>query len=132
MISRKTDYALRSLVYLAGRERGEWVSTTELSRQLNAPRGFLAKIFQALIRRRILASGRGKNGGVRLRRQGISLLEVIQALEPTFSLNKCLDGEFTCFMERDCSVHNILGGVQKELFNRLKGITLQAAASRSN
>ncbi len=124
MISRKTDYALRALYRLAGGEKGEWFATDKLGRELGISIVLLAKIFQLLSRRRIVETARGRGGGVRLIDRKASLGAVIRIMEPKFSLNKCLTGNFHCFLERKCPMHKILKQLDRELMKKLGGITI--------
>jgi Rrf2 family nitric oxide-sensitive transcriptional repressor len=130
MISRRTDYALRCLTYLVRQEQGRLVSTTELSRQLRVSRVFLAKIFQILIKAGILASEKGKGGGVKLKKKHLSLAEIILLLEPSFCLNKCLNGKYRCVFGRACPLHKILKDLQKRLISDLKKIFLEEIVVR--
>ncbi|MFH1386764.1 MAG: Rrf2 family transcriptional regulator, partial [bacterium] len=63
MISRKTDYALRGLVYLAGQKEGEWIPSSILIKKLRVPPVFWAKIVQTLVKNKIIGSRKGKDGG---------------------------------------------------------------------
>jgi len=128
LISREVDYALRCLVELVKKPKGEWVSTAELSRELRVSRIYLAKIFQKLAKKGLLVSVKGKGGGVRLMRRNISLTEVLTALEPQFSLNKCLNKRFRCFRQETCPIHSVLEQVQQELFAKLSRYTLKRLA----
>lgn len=128
MISREVDYALRCLVELAKKPKGEWVSTAELSRELRVSRVYLAKIFQKLVKKGLLETIKGKGGGVRLTNRNTSLTEVLNALEPHFSLNKCLNERFRCFRQESCPIHSVLEQAQQELFAKLSRYTLKRLA----
>jgi Rrf2 family protein len=128
LIGREVDYALRCLVELARKPKGEWVATAELGKELRVSRIYLAKIFQKLAKKGMLETVKGKGGGVRLTRQDISLTEVLTALEPRSSLNKCLNGRFRCFRRQKCAIHSVLERAQRELFAKLGRYTLNKLA----
>ncbi len=129
MINRKTDYALRCLLYLAQRPEGVWVPTAEISRKMKVSPVFLAKIFQLLARRKVIESRKGKNGGVLLIKKGASVGELLRLLEPHFAFNKCLTGGFRCFRQKECRLHTLLNNMQKEFFARLNQVKLAALAA---
>ena len=62
LIARNTDYAIRSLCYIA-RHSNNIVSVGELVEDLKMPGPFLRKILQKLGKEGILRSCKGKNGG---------------------------------------------------------------------
>ncbi len=125
MISREVDYAMRCLIELAQKKNGVWTPTAELGKELRISRVYLAKIFQRLSKRGFLETAKGKGGGVRLKRPDINLEEVIKALAPGFSLNKCLSQHFWCFRQRSCPIHAVLGKIQKQLFAQLRKYTFK-------
>jgi Rrf2 family protein len=128
LISREVDYALRCLVELAKRPKGEWVATGELSKSMRVSRVYLAKIFQKMAKKGMLETVKGKGGGVRLTDQNASLTDVLTALEPQFSLNKCLNKRFRCFRQDACPIHSVLEQIQRELFAKLSRYTLKRLA----
>ena len=129
MINRKTDYALRCLLYLAQQPAGVWVPTAQVSERMRVSPLFLAKIFQLLAARGVIESQRGKSGGVRLLKRGASLGELLRLLEPRFAFNKCLSGGFRCFRQKECQLHTLLSSLQGEFFARLNQVTLAEVAA---
>ncbi len=81
-LSRKTDYALIALGYLAERP-GEIVSARDIAGIYDLPGALLMNILKTLQRHGIVASTRGIHGGYRLggRTENVSLHELIRILE---------------------------------------------------
>lgn len=81
-ISRKADYGLLALTYLARQEEGHICYRNEIARRFRISRTVLAKILQTLRRSGILRSHLGARGGYSLARppDKISLAEVLKAL----------------------------------------------------
>lgn len=81
-LSKKTDYALISLAYLAGREGG-LASAREIALAADLPLPLLMQILKTLHQRDILHSTRGVKGGYRLSRrvESISLLGLIRLMD---------------------------------------------------
>ena len=86
-VSAKSDYALRALIELGLRARGENprepVSADELGRLQEIPAGFLQAILADLRRAGVVSSQRGQSGGWRLARPAaeVSVADVIRAVD---------------------------------------------------
>lgn len=82
-VSAKSDYALRALIEMAGRDDGRPVSAEELGRLQEIPHGFLQAILADLRRAGVVVSQRGQYGGWRLQRPAgeISVADVIRAVD---------------------------------------------------
>lgn len=94
-ISRKIDYGLRAMIYLASIPGDAVVPFREVARQMSIPEDFLAKILKQLVDEGLVRSTRGPHGGYALARPAaeISFLDVIEAVEGPIALNVCLDDE---------------------------------------
>jgi Rrf2 family protein len=94
-ISRKIDYGLRAMIYLASIPPDAVVPFREIAHQMMVPEDFLAKILKTLVDQRLVRSTRGPHGGYALARPSsdISFLEVIEAVEGPVAINVCLDDD---------------------------------------
>jgi Rrf2 family protein len=108
-ISRKIDYALRAMIYLASISRDVVAPFREIARQMDVPEDFLAKILKTLVDEGLVESTRGQHGGYALGRppETISVLDVIEAAEGQVALNVCLDGEHHCGHSSCCTMSPI-------------------------
>ncbi|KAA1424557.1 Rrf2 family transcriptional regulator [Mumia zhuanghuii] len=82
-VSTKSDYALRGLIEIAGRDDSSPVSAEEIGRKQEIPHGFLQAILADLRRAGIVVSQRGQSGGWRLAREAtdITVADVIRAVD---------------------------------------------------
>ena len=82
-VSRRVDYALRAMIFLAGLPPGGRVTLAIVAHKTEVPRDFLAKILKQLADGGLVQSTRGAHGGVCIARppSGISFLDVIEAVE---------------------------------------------------
>lgn len=87
-VSAKSDYALRALIELAGRQEGPVgpvspVSSEELGRSQDIPHGFLQGILADLRRAGLVRSQRGQYGGWLLARDAgdVTVADVIRAVD---------------------------------------------------
>ncbi len=105
-ISRKIDYGLRAMIYLASIPREAIVPFREIARQMMIPEDFLAKILKTLVDHRLVKSARGPHGGYALAQgpEAISFLDVIEAVEGPIAINVCLDGDDACAKAEACTM----------------------------
>lgn len=107
MISRASEYAIRSLTYLASQPPGSFHLARDMGELLAIPAPFLAKILQPLVARGLVQSQRGRSGGFRLAKapSEVSLYEVVEAEEHLARLGQCMLGQAECSDARACPLH---------------------------
>ena len=112
-VSRKIDYGLRAMIFLAGVEDTSVVPFREIAHAMHIPEDFLAKILKTLVDGDLVASTRGARGGYKLARSAsrISFLDIIEAIEGPIQLNICLAdpvaGKDTCGLSSSCTMHSV-------------------------
>jgi len=128
-ISRKSDYALRAMVYVAAWENDKICSINEISEAEMAPREYLAKILKELSLQGFLRSYKGINGGYRLARprKEVTFLNIIEAMQGKVAVNDCIrhtlpDG--TCIRKPECAMHEFWKGEQKRVTESLASVNL--------
>jgi len=118
-ISRKSDYALRALAYIAGQKPEKKSSISEIAEAEAIPRDFLAKILKELTRSGILKSFQGVTGGYQLAkpRETISFLDVLEAMEGPLKVNLCAGSDVDCGCNRfdTCTMKTFWVEVQDSL-----------------
>ena len=108
IFSRRCEYALQAVLYLALREGGERTSIKQLTKHIKIPSPFLAKILQDLTHKGLLASFKGPHGGFALRKPAkeITLLHIVEAIDGVAFTNGCVLGFVECSPGNPCSLHN--------------------------
>lgn len=117
VITRATEYAVRTVVYLAQQPKNEVVLKKDICRTQNVTPAFLTKILQPLIKNGIVSSQRGVGGGFLLARDPaqITLLDIFEAQEGDLKLNHCLvDPEF-CGRDAYCGAHEVWDKAQRAM-----------------
>jgi Rrf2 family protein len=125
-ISRKIDYALRAMTYLAGAEAGRALPLGTIASHVAVSPQFLAKIIDGLSRRGLVRARRGSRGGYTLARPAdqISFKDVIEAVEGPIMLNTCLDGHSECALSECCRMPSVWRVAQDRLVEVLEQATL--------
>jgi len=134
-LSRKADYALRAVAYVAQLKKGELASIGRIAKARSIPREFLAKILKELTRAGILVSFQGVTGGYRLARtpRDVSFLDVIEAMEGPVAVNLCVDGSHCdCTQEKGCEIRPFFIKQQEQIIKALKRQNFNSLANRQN
>jgi Rrf2 family protein len=120
-ITRQADYAVRAVLYLAEQGSNGRAPTSRIAQEMRIPPSFLAKIVSQLSVAGVVQTSRGARGGVSLAREpkGISLLEVIEAIDGPITLNECVPDRSACVFGDDCPVHDIWCETQTKLVEQL-------------
>lgn len=126
LISKTSQYAIQSLIYLATQEPGMPVLSRQVAQKLRVPGPYLAKIMQLLCRGGLLNSYRGRLGGFCLCEEpsSINLMRILLITEgPEFS-KSCLLGLKACADETACPMHLRWKPIKQEILDMLSQQTL--------
>jgi Rrf2 family protein len=129
-LTRKGEYAIRGIIYLARKPAGKMALISEIAEATEVPQTFLAKIFQNFARQGLVNSYRGTGGGFTLGRPAslITLRDVVEAVEGPIVPNRCLISKGTCERDELCSVHKVWKKVQGEVVQILGNVTIKDLA----
>ena len=132
-LTRKGEYAIRGIIYLAQQPPGKMSLISEIAEAVDAPQTFLAKIFQNFAKLGIVNSYRGTGGGFTLGRlpSDITLREVVEAVEGPIIPNRCLTGKGGCDKDNECLVHPVWRKVQSQIVQILEGVTIEELAKKN-
>jgi Rrf2 family protein len=119
------------MLYLAEQPEDKVVTIGEVSSKRDIPRGFLAKIFQALARAGLVYSTQGNTGGFMLGKpkDRITLRGIVEAVDGPVYLQKCLAHSGECNRAETCSVRQIWMKAQQELLKVLEQADLDSLTS---
>ena len=122
-----TDYALRTLMYLAA-HRDRLVTIQDIADAHDIAKNHLTKVVHQLGILGIVESLRGRNGGLRLGREPeqINIGAVVRKTEPDFYMAECFNpGKSHCIMSAACSLKDVLNDATTAYLAVLDGITLE-------
>jgi Rrf2 family protein len=129
-LTRKGEYAIRGIVFLAKQPVGKVILVSDVAEATGVSQTFLAKIFQSFAKLGLVNSFRGTGGGFLLGRPAskITLRQVVEAVEGPIIPNRCLTEEGNCSREAYCTVHPVWRKIQGEVALILDGVTLEDLA----
>ena len=115
MLSKKTKYGIKALVYLAKQTDRLPVQISVISQSENISQKFLETILLTLRKNGILGSKKGKGGGYYLLKEpkDIPMTMVMRFLEGPIAMVPCVSLNFyekcdDCPDENACAVHNLM------------------------
>jgi Rrf2 family protein len=75
----------------------------------------------------LVSSKMGPAGGFTLKKKSsaISLLDIMEAVQPPLTLSRCLSTEGLCVLKKKCPISNRLKKLQKQMMDYLSDITLE-------
>lgn len=125
-LAEYTDYTLRVLMYCAARPQ-QLVTISELAVHHGVSRNHLMKIVNDLARQGVLATTRGRGGGLRLLKTPAELRigDVVRACETDFRLVECFDPDSNqCTLSLTCRLKGLFGAALQAYFAELDAMTL--------
>lgn len=110
MFNASCKYAIRALAELAKLKVDDNpVGSEYLARELNIPKPFLSKVLQHLVRKKVISSIKGPNGGYYLTKSNrkARLDQILSDIDCSDSLSSCVLGLEKCTSENPCPVHHL-------------------------
>ena len=121
-----TDYALRSLIFL-GLNRDRLVTIQDIADLHGISKNHLMKVVHQLGVSGMVETVRGRNGGLRLRREpaDINIGEVVRNTETDFYMAECFDPDKVgCAYSASCTLKGVLSAATAAYLKVLDDVTL--------
>jgi Rrf2 family nitric oxide-sensitive transcriptional repressor len=122
-----TDYALRTLMYLAA-NRDRMVTIKDIADKHDIAKNHLTKVVHQLGILGFVESLRGRNGGIKLGKEPgqINIGTVVRSTEPDFYMAECFDPKKNhCILSTNCVLKDVLYTATKAYLAVLDGVTLE-------
>jgi len=120
-VSKKSQYGLRAMVYLAKKNSKEFFSLKDISEKESISFDFLEKIMSKLEKRKLVKAKKGTQGGYILAKKSkqITAKDIVETLENTTAVDCSL-----CGKSKKCLARNVWKKIDKAINKTLKSITL--------
>lgn len=128
MLSQKTKYALRAVLYLSVQAKNQKIKGgKEISDELKIPSAFTNKILQELAKKEIISSVKGPKGGFFLSEKNLRLplIQIINAMDDMAFFRSCGLGLSECSEEKPCPVHDSFKIARNNLFQLFSTKTIK-------
>ena len=131
-VSRKADYAVRALAYLAGRPEVGKVLISEIAQAMAVPQAFLSKIMRELVDAELVVSQPGRNGGYALARDAtaITFRQIMEAVDGPIHMVPCQDdAKDGCMVAENCTQVPIWDRIRVRMLDVFDEYTLDQVRS---
>jgi Rrf2 family protein len=126
-LTRRGDYAVRAALCLARRAGGgQYVKIREVAETMALPASYTPQVLRLLAEAGLAEARAGRDGGYRLTRppDAVALLEVVEAAEGTFQLERCILRGGPCHWEEACAIHGAWSAAVQACRDTLRQTTL--------
>ncbi|EMB17663.1 MULTISPECIES: RrF2 family transcriptional regulator [Rhodopirellula] len=123
-LTTQTDYALRTLMYLATRETR--ANVAGVASLFNISVNHVAKVVNVLAREGYVRSIRGVGGGIELavRPEDVTVGQIIATVESDMHLLPCVAGDHGCVIHSFCKLTGVLANAERIQMDYLNSVTL--------
>jgi Rrf2 family transcriptional regulator, nitric oxide-sensitive transcriptional repressor len=123
-LTTHTDFALRTLMYLATTQRR--ATAAQVAQVYGVSANHMSKVVNQLARLGYIRSIRGIGGGMELARRAeeIRLGDVVEALEGNMHLLDCIATDNVCAIESFCKLKGVLAEAERVQLDYLNSVTL--------
>lgn len=137
MITKKSKYAIKALVYLSKKPKAHPVLIEEVSKEEHIPKKFLEAILLDLRKAGYLGSKKGKGGGYYLIKspEEISMADVMRLFDGAIALVPCVAHKYyepceECIDEITCPIREVFRVIREQTVATLKDNTFAELISK--
>ncbi len=130
MITKKSKYAIKALIYLSKQEKDRRVLIEEISKEERIPKKFLEAILLDLRKAGYLGSKKGKGGGYFLLKPAheINMAEIMRLFDGAIALVPCVAHKYyeacdECLDEITCPIREVFRVIREQTVATLKDNT---------
>ena len=127
MFSKSCEYAIKAMIFVAQKSKDEVrVGVKEITKGIDAPEHFIAKILQDLVKKKLVNSVKGPNGGFYMDKLNLksSIADIVRAIDGDGFNKDCVIGLKACSEKNPCPVHFEYKEIKKNLIIMLEGNTI--------
>ncbi|HSE39256.1 MAG TPA: Rrf2 family transcriptional regulator [Acidobacteriota bacterium] len=133
MYTLSSQYAIRTMLYLASLKDTKLRRIEDVAESEEIPAAFLAKLVQRLVKKGLLHSLKGLNGGIKLGRPAneITLFMIADAIDDLSNISfECALGSEKCSDRHPCVLHERWKALRTTQIEFLQGITLNELVNK--
>jgi FeS assembly SUF system regulator len=125
-LSKKSDYGLIALKYLAMQDRADSSSASDIAGMYGMSVPLMAKVLQKLAKHGLVTARHGSTGGYALARHPsqITALDAIRAIDGPLFITSCVTSHGECDLSTTCSIRQPLRRVNDSILDVLAKVTI--------
>jgi Rrf2 family protein len=127
MLTKKAKYAIKAMIYLSKKKKGEHALISEISESEHIPKKFLEAILLDLRKAGYLGSKKGKGGGYYLIKpaEEVNMADVLRLFEGAIALVPCVAHKYyerceECVDEETCPIREVFRIIREDTVSILK------------
>ncbi|MFV0484594.1 MAG: RrF2 family transcriptional regulator [Bacteroidales bacterium] len=129
LLSKGTKYAIRALICICYENARNFKPGVEtISKEIDAPQAYTAKILQKLTKSKLLSSAKGRKGGFFLENPDLTPFEVIVELEGKEFFGSCGFGIKDCSDKNPCLLHEEYKPIKEKYLELVQSNTIRMLA----
>jgi Rrf2 family protein len=139
MLSSSCKYAIRAVTYIASKSKNNSkIGIKQISRDLDLPTPFLAKILQQLAKQKILSSTKGPHGGFSLSKdpKTITLFDIVTTIDGSDPFDNCIIHNYSCTSVDEerlgCPIHKDYVKIRTNLIKLFNNKTIYSLVRSAN
>jgi len=127
MLTNAAKYAIRAVLYLTEKvDTKEKLSGKDISKNLDIPDAFIAKLLQKLAKAKIISSSKGPKGGFYMNDKNLKkhIDDIILAIDNKDIFEGCFMGLPVCSDKNPCPIHHIVAPFKEQLQDKFQKLTI--------
>src|SRR5690554_6297552 len=135
MFSKACEYGIRAVIYIwSQNNKGKKLGIKDISKEIDGPEFFTAKILQSLARQGIISSAKGPNGGfyIEKEQENLTLIDLVIAIDGDQIFTGCGLGLKQCSEESPCPIHHDFKSIRDQLGQMLRNKKIADLATEIN
>jgi Rrf2 family protein len=124
-LSKKIDYGLLAINYMASHHQEPVANTKQIAEEYKIPLELLAKVLQKLAKKGLVHSQNGPKGGYTLAKapNRITVADVVEAIEGPIRIADCYK-LYRCIQMDRCSIRTPVEKIQASIIQLLDSMTM--------
>ncbi len=124
MFSKACEYGIKAIIYIATQSlKDERVKIGDIAKNTDSPEAFTAKVLGSLVKRNIVQSQTGPNGGFYIDKEQmkhIPISDIVIAIDGDNLFKGCALGLRACNEEKPCPLHHKFLEIRTNLQNAME------------
>lgn len=135
MFSKACEYGIRAVIYIWSQsEEGKKIGIKDISKEIDGPEFFTAKILQSLAKQGVVSSAKGPNGGFFIEKESgeLTLMDLVKAIDGDQIFTGCGLGLKQCSETSPCPIHHEFKSIRDQLGKMLRDKKISDLAAEIN